>query len=278
VTEFSPLLESSSSHLARDLLRSGLDDTPPPEARARVAAALGLTLSAVAIATPASAAALNGGAGIALGATGKASASSALVLGKWLFCGMLAGVLVSGTTTVRERVHAESARQARMAEHPAARMPVAARREKPRPSPATSLSEPSAERAPSGELRGSEMAPNAPSAQNGAPPALDAKVSRALGVEARRIDEARRALSRGDVRRALAELDGYDRSRVIGVLDREAEFLRIQALVQVGDAVRAVALARTYLSLHPRDAYAARLNELIDNAGAPPSAHRGINP
>jgi hypothetical protein len=275
VTEFSPLLQSSSSQLARDLLRSGLDDTPPPEARARVAATLGLTLSAVAVAAPASAAALNGGAGIALGATGKASASSALVLGKWLFSGIVAGVLVSGTTTVLERVHSESARRARVAEHPAARVPEAARREKPGPSPATSVSDPIAERAPSAELPGSERVANAP---NGASRALDANVSRALGLEAGRIDEARRALSSGDVRRALAELDAYDRSRVIGVLDREAEFLRIQALVQAGDAVRAVALARTYLSLHPRDAYAARLNELIENAGAPASVRRGINP
>jgi hypothetical protein len=115
-----------------------------------------------------------------------------------------------------------------------------------------------------------------PKVVSGAPSAA-AATSRALGLEAMRIDAARRALGNGDFRRALGELDGYERSKRIGVLDREAELLRIRALVLSGDAARATALAQAYLATHPRDAYAAELERVLAAHGTRVSPAEGID-
>lgn len=263
MTELRPLLESSTNATARELLRSGLGDAPPPESLARVAGALGVTLTVAGVALPASATAVNGALASGLGATSPASGVSSLLVGKWLASGLVAGALVSGTATVVER-----------ARHPAPTSehvvppPAAARATAP-----TSSAAPKAEASPepraadSADVAVPSSAPLASGASTAQTPP-DSSASRALGAEAARIDAARRALERGDPRRALTELDWYERSRSVGVLDREAALLRIQALVRLGDKSRAVELARGYLAEHPEDAYAARLRELIRTAGA----------
>ncbi len=279
MTELRPLIESSESSTTRELLRSGLGDAPPPEATGRAAVALGLTATAAAFAVPAGAAALNGAAVGGLGAASKAGGVTGILVGKWLASGLVAGALVSGTAAVVEHV------RARAEERPSVGgAPSTAREVRAGSAPhAVRSAEPGMER----ELEPAEpelpavstkpALPSQPSGASSAAVAPDASASRALGAEAARIDAARRALGRGDVRRALIELDWYERSRVVGVLDREAELLRIQAHVRAGDGGRAVELARGYLAKHPQDAYAARLSELIRKGGAILPENDGIN-
>ncbi|HEV8549730.1 MAG TPA: hypothetical protein VGQ57_11895, partial [Polyangiaceae bacterium] len=263
---------------ASELLEAGLDDGPRPEALGRAAAAIGVTLGAAAVAAPVSAA-IHGAAGSAMVA-GKASGTSTLVLGKWLLSGILGGMLVSGTATVVERARAArvaSGGDAVVAEANGVRTSAKRRQAHAAlPSETPSVAEatenpPSLDGENADNGAGSEpsgAASRAPAVTSGSLASPESSASRALGVEAARIDGARRALASGDVRRALTELDWYERSRVVGVLDREAELLRIQALVQGGDGPRAVELARAYLASHQHDAYTARLNELIARGGS----------
>jgi hypothetical protein len=264
VTEFRPLLESSTSATARELLRSGLDDAPPPESMGRVAGVLGLTLTAAVVAAPAGAATVNGALASGLGAVGKTSGISAALVGKWLASGLVAGALVSGTASVVERVN----QPPRTSEHVVVRAPTAPRAPSPGRSTASPLPETAESRESEAVVTTTPTAIAVASVASTTPPVPDSSASRALGAEAARIDAARRALEQGDARRALIELDWYERSRIVGVLDREAALLRIQALVRMGDKARAVEVARGYLAKHPQDAYAARLHELIRAEGA----------
>ncbi len=265
MTEFRPLLESSSSATARELLRSGLSDSPPPDSLGRVAGALGLTLTAAVVAAPAGAATVNGALASGLGTLGKTSGVSVALVGKWLASGLVAGALVSGTATVVER-----ARHPAPPSEPIA-APVPAARRTTSPAPGVLPAKPETPAEPPAADSGATMLPAAPPVTSGSsttPLAPDSSASRALGVEAARIDAARSALQRGDARRALTELDWYERSRVVGVLDREAAVLRIEALVRLGDRAHAVELARDYLAKHPQDAYVERLHELLRTEGA----------
>jgi hypothetical protein len=284
VTEPRPLIECSESPTTRDLLRSGLADAPPPEAMGRVALALGLTATAVAVAVPASAAAISGAAAGGFGAASKVSGVTGILVGKWLASGLVAGALVSGTAAVVEHARARSDGGApRVGGASSATREVRAARSAARPAQTPALGvEQAPDRRETMEVaapatNAKETLPSQPSAASSASTAPDTSASRALGAEAARIDAARRALGRGDVRRALIELDWYERSRVVGVLDREAELLRIQAHVRAGDGARAVELARGYLAKHPHDAYSARLTELIRGGGAIFPENDGIN-
>ncbi|HEX5101742.1 MAG TPA: hypothetical protein VFV94_19655 [Polyangiaceae bacterium] len=280
MTELRPLIESSESSTTRELLRSGLGDAPPPEAMGRAAVALGLTATAAAFAVPAGAAALNGAAVGGLGAASKAGGVTGILVGKWLASGLVAGALVSGTAAVVEHVRARAEERP-----PAGGAPSTAREARSGASTphAVRSAEPGVEREPEPaepeppRVSSKPALPGQPSGVSSAGAAPDSSTSRALGAEAARIDAARRALGRGDVRRALIELDWYERSRVVGVLDREAQLLRIQAHVRAGDGARAVELARGYLAKHPQDAYAARLSELIRKGGAIFPENDGIN-
>lgn len=264
MTEPRRLLESSQSPFARAVLQAGLGDAPPAGAMGRAAAAVGLTVTAVAVTAPAGAVALHGAVASGVGAASKASSLSAALLGKWLLSGLAAGVLASGTATVVEQLRARSeARHAVATVRPAPPPKAPPNNATPKNSEAQ---EAASDTAP--EPSPAVVLPGAVSGPSHAPAAPESSASRALGAEAARIDAAREALQRGDVRRALVELDWYERSRVVGVLDREAELLRIQALVRAGEGARAVELARSYLAKHPHDAYSARLAELIRTGGA----------
>lgn len=65
------------------------------------------------------------------------------------------------------------------------------------------------------------------------------------------IDAARRALSAGDANGALAQLEQYYARERTGTLDREAQLLRIDALLGARRAARAYQLAEQYLARHP---------------------------
>jgi hypothetical protein len=261
------LLDGSGSARARAILRAGLADAPPPEALPRVAAALGLGIGAVAATAPA-AAALHGAGASAVVAVSKAPAAtgaSVAVLSKWLAAGVLGGALVSGAVTVVEHASAPSSTTPPgvVERAPVPRGPVVPPRAMLNPTPET----PDQPVAPVAE---------APASVSRLAAAPTASYSGALGVEAARIDAARRALARGDLEQTARELDAYQRERSVGVLDREALLLRIQLHVRRGDRDRAVLLAHSYLASHPNDAHTARLQALVESGGTIWPAPEGI--
>jgi hypothetical protein len=78
------------------------------------------------------------------------------------------------------------------------------------------------------------------------------------------LDRARLALSSGDARGALAELDAHDRSFPRGRLALEAEVLRIDALAKTGRAGEARQHAQTFVRLHPNSVLATRVRAHLD--------------
>lgn len=109
------------------------------------------------------------------------------------------------------------------------------------------------------------VAPTPPSSAAPAPAAVD------LGpamLEAKKLDEARTALQKGDAKTALAALDSYEKIvRGPGALRHEATLLRIETLAKVGRRSDAKALA---MSVRDDPAWSddqERLGSLLTDAG-----------
>jgi TolA-binding protein len=69
--------------------------------------------------------------------------------------------------------------------------------------------------------------------------------------EAREIEAARAALSRGDTDTAIAQLDAYDSAHPNGQLKPEAMALRIQALIKSGKTAEARTLSNEFQEKYP---------------------------
>jgi hypothetical protein len=252
------LLESCPHPEARELLRAGIADSPRPAAARATALALGLG-AGLGITIAASAA----------GATVAASsytATSALVVGKWLALGTLAGVALAGGASVLTSPSA-SPREAAPAvrTNPQPSLPAA-------PRDAQSSKRPAPDEAPATPAR-VETAPL------GSPPPLPASARQHsdlpnsaslpdghdLGREVAQIDAARRAVAGGNGRAALHHLDQYSALDRTSTLDREAQLLRIDASLLVGSKDEALRLARAYLAEHAGDPHSARLRALLEN-------------
>ena len=80
-----------------------------------------------------------------------------------------------------------------------------------------------------------------------------------LSEELGALDRARLSLANGDARRALDELDGYDRRFPGGRLQLEAEVMRIDAFAKVGRKDVARQHADTFLRRHPTSVLATRV-------------------
>lgn len=89
----------------------------------------------------------------------------------------------------------------------------------------------------------------------GARAAPAAMLSEELGA----LDRARLSLANGDTRRALDELDGYDRRFPGGRLQLEAEVMRIDAFAKVGRKELARQHADAFLRRHPTSVLATRV-------------------
>lgn len=297
------LLDASSNDALRSLLDAGLDDAPSPNALPKVAAALGLASATVAasgfavasagakaatakgVAVAGAGTPLAGGAAVASAASastaGLAGGGSVLALGKTLLVSMVsAGAFSVGAVAVHEYVslprslpsapmtaQAERAREApartaqpaprsRAAQAPAADVPAVA----DTVTTSSTLVQPSQRAA----TRATSVSPAAPTNAAAAP-----QRAGVLAREVRQIDAARQALAAKDSAGALAAIDSYERSRVVGLLDREALLLKIEALSQQQDLEQAKALARQYLQRFPTDTHAPRLRALV---GATPSS------
>jgi hypothetical protein len=106
-----------------------------------------------------------------------------------------------------------------------------------------------------------EKPATAPSAASSSSAASSAPAT--LTGEIARLDRARAALRQGAPGRALWELDGYDAEFASGSLRQEAAVLRIEVLVEMGENVRAAALADAFASAHPRSGYLSKIREML---------------
>jgi hypothetical protein len=97
-----------------------------------------------------------------------------------------------------------------------------------------------------------ESSPSQPTSA-GAPAA--AMLSEELGA----LDRARLSIANGDARRALDELDGYDRRFPAGRLQVEAEVIRIDAFAKVGRKDLSRQHADAFLRRHPNSVLATRV-------------------
>jgi hypothetical protein len=252
------LLDSARNPNARELLRAGLEERPKPAALRATALALGVTAS-VALTAP---------------ATAMVAPSLALMAAKWVAVGTLAGItLAGGVNVIATRVVASSpapsaaplrpstAPSTRVAAPPVVREPAVV------PEPAADVSPRAGARSPV----------SAPAPNIALPPANAERHSTAmlperpgLAGEVANIDAARRALAAGDAGTALQQLEQYYGRARTGTLDREAQLLRIDALLRAGQSARAHQLAEQYLASYPHDPHAARLRGLVgDRSGAP---------
>jgi len=101
-------------------------------------------------------------------------------------------------------------------------------------------------------------APAAPDTQAVAPAAAS-RAATLLTEELGALDHARLSLANGDARRALEELEAYDRRYPQGRLQIEAEVLRIDALAKVGRKDVARQRAEAFLRHHPNSVLATRV-------------------
>jgi outer membrane protein assembly factor BamD (BamD/ComL family) len=84
-----------------------------------------------------------------------------------------------------------------------------------------------------------------------------------ISVEVGLLDDARRALAKGDTGRALSALDAHAERFGHGVLAEEAEVLRIQTLLKAGKGGQAQQRAQDYLSDHPESPHAGRVRSML---------------
>jgi hypothetical protein len=252
------LLDSAQNPNTRALLRAGLAEGPKPGAVRATALALGVTAS-VALTAP---------------ATAMVAPSLALMAAKWVAVGTLVGVTLAGgvnavTTPVVASAPAPSAAPLRVSTAPSsqvAALPLAS--ELPAgPELAADATPPLGARAP--------VAPSAatvtlPLANAGRQSSAMLREGPGLAGEVANIDAARRALAAGDARTALQQLEHYYGRARTGTLDREAQLLRIDALLRAGQTAPAHQLAEQYLASYPHDPHAARLRALLgDRSSAP---------
>jgi hypothetical protein len=254
------LLDSAQNPNARALLRAGLEDGPKPAALRATALALGVTAS-VALTAP---------------ATAMVAPSLALVTAKWVAVGTLAGVtLASGVNAITTRVDAPSRAPLAAPLRPST-VPSRATAAPPVAPELAALPEPPADVTPPVVARLPVPVPAPPlssplaEVSTVAPPAAVLAERPDLASEVANIDAARRALAAGDAAIALQQLERYYSRARTGTLDREAQLLRIDALLRAGQADRAYQLAEQYLARYPQDPHAARLRGLVgDRSGAP---------
>jgi len=90
-------------------------------------------------------------------------------------------------------------------------------------------------------------------------PAAASRAAALLTEELGALDHARLSLASGDARRALEELEAYDRRYPQGRLQIEAEVLRIDALAKVGRKDVARQRAEAFLRHHPNSVLATRV-------------------
>lgn len=243
------LLDESDSELLRSLLGAAREEQPR-------SAALQGTLAAVGIgaATAVSASAASAASAAAVGSVkGASSASTALIVAKWLGIGLLTGVVA--TTAMYGVSDALS---------PPSPPPKPVQ---PPPVPLTPPPRPALNTAPPEPPVASAL-PEAvppPPALPSLPPSAETPEdpSSALSAEVAALDGARNALKSGNAPRALAQLEGYERRFPDARMLPEALFIRMEAFTLKGDKTGALVVAERIVRLYPSSPHAARARALL---------------
>jgi hypothetical protein len=247
------LLEDHDDRFELRLLRSAYGDEAPEGSRERAAIALGLSVSGLAAATT------------ARGAT--AAKSTLAVLSKWFGVGLVSGAVVTGSlhyTVTRAHPVKQAAVPVKTA--PAARNAGPALAVAASTQPAIPTREVSAEFPPKKVLTTKRVSAAPVTAAPTAVEAPQAPQNDSLAAELALLGDARRALVAHDAAAVLAALAAYDAVPRTGVLDAEANMLRVEAWLQRGESARAVQLARHMLSANPASAHAVRLRHIVERA------------
>jgi hypothetical protein len=290
-----PLLESSEDELARALLLSGRADMPSPAGLQDAALALGLSAPtakalAVGLAAPhALSAVAPASTLIAPSAAASLGAASLATAGKFLVGGALMSFVAMTTLDhalgpAAAPAPAPAPAAARGAARASAPLsPVPEPRPAPVPAPARAIAaEPAApenvrlgstaSKHPRGQrlpiaaaplpiaedaARGSAQAAPTPSA-----PAPSASPSASLAAEIRLLDRARAALARGDAEDARLSLEAYAARKPGGVLSQEADLLRVQLKLKLGQRHAAAELARRLIRQYPESTHVDSLRSL----------------
>jgi hypothetical protein len=224
------------------LIRAGIRETPPSGTLQRTLAGLGLGASAIATASSAG----------ALGAT-KATASITLFgLAKWAGIGAASGFML--TTATYSAQYAAST-----ATRPSSNSVTAPKASAP-PAPATST-------AVDGPFREESSyalvhpTPVPSQAATPAPPSVETEAP--LAAEIAFVDRGREALQRGDTGAALALLASYERSFPDLRLMPEVLYLRMQVHRKRDEAARARALAERLVRDFPRSPHASSARAIL---------------
>jgi hypothetical protein len=200
-----------------------------------------------------------GGSAAAAGSTaaigGASSWAGAVVLVKWLAAGAVVGGLGIGAMHAMRPAPSPSLlpRTAPVAREPSRDEPRALL---PLASPTTESRSPAslAPPAPLPERRPAVAVRQAP--EDGP------ERKTPLAIEVASLDRARAALASGQPTRALAVLDTYQRAFPRGTLRPEAMYVRVQALMEVGDRAAAHDLAVRFIAQYPDSPHVAQLAPL----------------
>jgi hypothetical protein len=250
-----PPLEPDWNDEERELLRSAELDMPEPQAHQRTLAALGIGGAALsgAIATGSAKAA-----GLAAAAPSTAVSGAAAGGSKALALFKLLGVLatVGAASGVVLHYRGVKPQQAMVAPTQPANKALV-------PNPAATPPAPAQD-----DATPTTTTPEQPAPSSAKPPpaagAAHAEPDITLEIEA--LDRARRASEHGNFGAALHELDSYDHNFKQGRLRPEALLLRVQTLLNSGDAAGARALGTRFLAKYPKSPLSPRIQKLIGSA------------
>jgi hypothetical protein len=243
------LSEVGADDFEHDLILSARRDAPRPAALRRTLASIGVGVSLpLGVAT------------VAEGAVAVPVKLGAVALTKWLATGVALGVATAGGAKLTERAFVPP---------PAAVVTTAQPKATPRPEPIPSVA-PTGEAARAVEDR-TPSAPPATVAAVAAPASAPVRApvaspSASLPDEVRSLDAARRALSDGDARGALALIRRYEAEFGSGALLPEARVLEVKALLAVGERSRAAAAAQRIIDLDPPSPHAEAVRALVARA------------
>jgi hypothetical protein len=291
-----PWMEEGPPEAVGRLLEAASAERPPEASLSRALTALGLGASATGAATTAGAA--TAGASTAAGTTmtgaagvvSAGKATSVVVTGALVKWGLVGGALVAasvaGTAVVRrgavlgaaERPHlavavrdattravarssaSGSPKAAEASPNAAEASPNAATGASPSPSVATaSATTPSVVSRPSVRAAHKALLASAATASEPTSP-LDAE---RLAEEVALVDRARGALARGDAQGTLKALDDYDAHFSPRKFAPEALYLRMEALLRLGQTSAARAVADRLATNYPSSPNAARARQVL---------------
>ena len=232
------LLAGGATDFERRVLEIAQEQRPSPAASARMAKALGLTSAFAASAATAKTLAADAAAAKATAAAG------ASTIWPWISAGVL-GLVVAGAVVGTRARHAAPTRDVAPRSVTASAPPVA---EPPRPNEASTDPEaPSSIPGPDRRSRGLASTSE-------------------LRDQIAFIDLARAALATDNGRRALTVLRRYQEKYPTGSFGPEAGALTIEALMKVGRATEARALAERFVAEHRGSLLATRVAEIASLA------------